>query len=99
MAQGIGAKSNDIQNEVPLTQLKTGDEGVVFRLNGNEEFRSKMLALGVVPGKRINITRGGPNQPYILKVDESRLVIDWTSLSGIVVQPKSGLKRRGGWRW
>lgn len=99
MAHGMWAQARDLQNVIPLTRLKTGDDGVILRLNGNEEFRSKMLALGIIPGKRIKVAKGDVNQPYILRVDESRIMIDWTTLNEILVQPETGFKRRGGWRW
>lgn len=73
------------QLEKPLVLLRAGESGVVSRMTGDEEFRSKMLALGILPGKTITVARGGKHQPFILRIDESRVMVDWNLLSRIYI--------------
>ncbi len=73
------------QIEKPLAILRAGESGVVSRMTGDEEFRSKMLALGILPGKTIMVARGGKHQPFILRIDESRIMVDWNLLSRIYI--------------
>lgn len=80
--------------EIPLSTLKSGNYGIVKRLDGGEEFRSKMLALGIIPGKKITVTRGEKNNPYLLQVDESKVMMDWRTLEQIYIQ--SGTVRMKG---
>jgi Fe2+ transport system protein FeoA len=82
-----GGKTQDFLAEKPLSTLKSGDCGMVRRLDGDEEFRTKMIALGIIPGKTIMVTRGEKHQPYVLRVDESRVMMDWRTLGQIYVQP------------
>jgi Fe2+ transport system protein FeoA len=82
-----GENAQGFPAEKPLSALKSGDFGTVRHLGGGEEFRTKMIALGIIPGKTIMITRGEKHQPYILRVDESRVMMDWRTLEQIYIQP------------
>jgi Fe2+ transport system protein FeoA len=82
--------------EISLDTLKSGDYGTVSRMEGDEEFRGKMLALGIIPGKTITVARGEKHQPYVLRVDESRVMMDWATLSRIYVHSGSDMGRKGG---
>ena len=83
-------------SETPLDTLKSGDYGMVSRMDGDEEFRGKMLALGIIPGKIITVARGEKRQPYVLRVDESRVMVDWATLGRIYVHSGPDLGRKGG---
>lgn len=85
--------------EIPLSALVSGDRGVVSRLDGGEEFRCKMLSLGILPGKEVTVARGEKRQPYILGIDDFRVMMDWGALGRIYVQPATECGRRGGQRW
>lgn len=68
-----------------LRDLKTGNGGVITALHGDEQFRCKMLSLGVVPGTRISVVNGGDGQPFILKVGDSRLILSWGMAQKVAV--------------
>jgi len=86
LQNSAGCKTKTTEVEMPLAALRTGECGTVLRMEGNEEFRSKMLALGIIPGKVITVTRGDQHQSFILRVDQSRIMMDWKSLNRIYVQ-------------
>jgi len=68
-----------------LADLKSGAGGIVTALHGGEEFRGKMLPLGIVPGEEIKIINGGRGQPYVLQVGETRLMLSWEIVRKISV--------------
>jgi Fe2+ transport system protein FeoA len=82
-----GEKTQDFLVEKPLSAFKSGDYGIVHHLEGGEKFRMKMIALGIIPGKTIVVIWGQQHQPYVLRVDESRVMVDWETLKQIFVQP------------
>lgn len=87
--------------EIPLSALESGDRGVVSRLDGEEDFRCKMLSLGLLPGKEVTVARGEKRQPYILGIGDSRVMMDWGALGRIYVKPAPECGRKEGrrWRW
>lgn len=88
--------------EIPLSGLVTGECGTVSRLEGGEEFYSKMLALGISPGKSVAVIRGSRKQPYLVRVDDSRVMVDWLTLNNIYIQTNRGgseRRRKWGWGW
>jgi Fe2+ transport system protein FeoA len=83
------------KDEIPLSTLREGDYGTVSRMDGDEVFRSKMLALGIIPGKDVIVARGDKHQPFLLRVDESRVMVDWNTSGRIYVRP-GVIHRKGG---
>lgn len=59
---------------VPLAMLKEGDEGVVVDIVGGRGAITKLLALGIVPGKKIRVlgNRGGA---MLISVNGSKFVV------------------------
>ena len=90
-----GGGTGNLAAAVPLVQLQSGDSGTVLRLDGGEDFRCKMLSLGIIPGKTITVFSGEKHCPYILRVDESRVMIDRRTLERIFVQTGT-IQKRGG---
>ncbi len=84
------------RSEKPLALLTTGAAGTISRLDGEEDFRCKMMSLGILPGQKIVVARGEKHQPYILRVGESRVMIDWPTLSRIFIQAGFDSKRKEG---
>ena len=63
-----------LNSKIPLTMLKEGDEGTVVDITGGRGAISKLLALGIVPGKKIKVlgNRGGA---ILISMDGSKFVI------------------------
>ncbi|MGE5597814.1 MAG: FeoA family protein [Bacteroidota bacterium] len=89
-ASGQGA------GDLPLCLLRAGESGIVRRLEGGEEFRSRMLSLGLAPGRLVTVCRSGCNQPFVLRIDAGRIMVDWRTLGRIHVQPWVVPAREGG---
>ncbi len=63
-----------LNSNVPLTHLKAGEEGVVVNIIGGRGAVSKLLALGIVPGKRVRVlgNRGGA---VLISINGSKFVL------------------------
>lgn len=72
---------------VRLAGLRSGDSGVVLGFAGKEELSGRMMALGIVPGKTVTVINGAKRQPFILRIDESRMMVDWQTLNQIIIAP------------
>lgn len=77
-----------------LADLKSGDSGVVTAIHGDESFRGKMLPLGIVPGTNIEVINGGHGRPFVLKVRDTRLMLDWKIVQKIAVSILSSAGKR-----
>jgi Fe2+ transport system protein FeoA len=84
---GVGAR---------LSGLCPGDTGVVLGFAGKEELSGRMMALGIVPGKAVTVMNGAKRQPFILRIDESRMMVDWQTLNQIIIAPVKAGPKGGG---
>ncbi len=64
----------NLNSKIPLTMLKEGDEGIVIDIIGGRGAVSKLLALGIVPGKKVKVlgNRGGA---ILISINGSKFVI------------------------
>ena len=103
LRKSILNRSRECNPEIPLFNLKSGNDGVITRLTGGESIRCKMISLGIFPGKKISVIQGTVSQPYLIGVDDSRVMIDWDTLNKIYVQADKTLankeRNRCRWRW
>ncbi len=63
-----------LNSRVPLVYLRVGEEGIVLDIVGGRGAVSKLLALGIVPGKRVKVMgrRGGA---VLISVNGSKFVL------------------------
>ncbi|WP_298439293.1 metal-dependent transcriptional regulator [Geobacter sp.] len=70
----VARKSGDL-GVVPLTELKAGEEGeIAYILTEDDIKMRKLMAMGVLPGNRINLMQTFPS--YIFRVGFSEFAID-----------------------
>jgi DtxR family Mn-dependent transcriptional regulator len=71
----VEAKKQGDLGVVPLTELKSGDEGeIAYILTEDDKKMQKLMAMGVLPGNRINLIQSFPS--YIFRVGFSEFAID-----------------------
>ena len=71
----LEAKQRGDLGVVPLTELKSGEEGTIAYIQTDDSKKmQKMVAMGVLPGNRIRILRTFPS--YIFRVGYSEFAID-----------------------
>lgn len=67
-------KSGDL-GVVPLTELKAGEDGeIAYILTEDDKKMQKLMAMGVLPGNRINLMQTFPS--YIFRIGYSEFAID-----------------------
>ena len=71
---------------VCLAQVPPGSVVQVDRVCGDEVFRGKMMAMGIVPGVSISVLRGGEGQPLLVALMGSRLILDCRSSESITIR-------------
>ena len=63
-----------LNSKIPLAMLKEGDEGIIVDIIGGRGAISKLLALGIVPGKKVKVlgNRGGA---ILISINGSKFVV------------------------
>ncbi len=70
---------------VPLTELRAGEEGEIAYIQTEDSKKmQKLMAMGVLPGNRINLTQSFPS--YIFRVGFSEFAIDTAMAKEIFVR-------------
>ena len=68
--------STKTTHELPrLSQLREGQGGLVKTLEGGAAFRSKMIALGILPGIRVDVLRGGQGGCLVVGIGRNRVML------------------------
>ncbi|MFW5696089.1 MAG: FeoA family protein [Alkalispirochaeta sp.] len=57
----------------PLSDVSAGVPVVVARLDGGEGFRSKVISMGLVPGRTVTVRSSGARGPLVVQIDGSRV--------------------------
>ena len=58
-----------------LTTLHNGDSAIIEAVEAGRGLRSRLIALGLIPGTPVNIINIGGSGPVVLEVHDSRIVI------------------------
>ncbi len=72
--------------EMRLSEARVGSRVVVTGVSGDESFRGRIMAMGIVPGARIAVTHGGARQPLVVALPGRRCVLDGRSTAMIEVR-------------
>jgi Fe2+ transport system protein FeoA len=85
---GPGQKGDDMDLTrcVRLDQLGPGAGGIVRRLTGGGGFRSRLAALGVTQGVRIEVLQNGRHGPLLVLARDTRLAIGRGEAQKILVE-------------
>jgi Fe2+ transport system protein FeoA len=75
-----------LRDEAPLSRVPVGNEVEVTQLLGDEAFRGRIMALGIVPGAALSVLSGGSGRPLVLAVSGSRFLLDARSSQSILVR-------------
>jgi len=75
-------------NETDHLRLTDSVSGSVVRINkiaGGEKLRDKLLSMGLLPGKDIEVLSVRQNGPVIVKINDTRIVIGHGMASKIMI--------------
>jgi Fe2+ transport system protein FeoA len=54
-------------------------------VDGGRGVRKKLFDLGIVPGSELEIVQGVPHSPYVVKVNDTRMMIGWGMVQKVLV--------------
>ncbi len=60
---------------VPLSALRTGEEGVIAELTGGHSLCSRMVSLGLTPGASVTVLQNFGRGPLIVRVRDTRVAL------------------------
>lgn len=69
-----------------LTEVHPGDDVEVVEVMGDEVFRGRLMALGILPGTRLSVVSGGPRGPLVLAMAGGKFVFDRNSARRVLVR-------------
>lgn len=72
--------------EKTLADVRSGVEVEVVRFDGGEGFRSKVIAMGIIPGKKIQVQSYSTRGPMVAVVDGSRVALGRELARRIIVR-------------
>ncbi|WP_028828457.1 FeoA family protein [Proteocatella sphenisci] len=70
---------------MPLSMARTNNEVTVVDFRGNLAVRKRLNELGLIKGTRIKIIQGSKNGSMLIKVLNSKLVINLSTAHGVIV--------------
>lgn len=79
---------NHLNNDfgLKLTKIDSGRNVLVSKLIGGENFKEKLLSMGIIPGQSLLVMNSGRRGPVIVKVNETRVVLGHNMAEKILVQ-------------
>ena len=60
---------------MPLTKIREGNRAVLFSVEGGRQLRSRLAALGLLPGAELEVIQNSGQGPFVIAVKGSRIVI------------------------
>ena len=71
---------------MPLTQITEGRVATVLSIGGGRQLRTRLAALGLLPGTPLEVIQNSGQGPFIVGVRGSRIVIGRGMASRIEVE-------------
>lgn len=70
-----------------LTEIRDDSVVKVVSLNGGPRFKEKLVCQGIIPGALLEVISGGrKHSPYVLKINDSKIVIGYGMAARILVE-------------
>lgn len=74
-----------IATDIKLTDTEVSSLVKVISINGGDKLREKLLSMGILPGKNIEVLSVSKKGPVIIKSSDTRIVIGHGMASKISV--------------
>ncbi|WP_047268151.1 ferrous iron transport protein A [Marinitoga sp. 1197] len=72
---------------IPLSSLKIGMDGIIVRLEFDENVKERFIAMGLIPGKKIIYIHESPfGDPMVFKIDDNKIMIRKNEAQKIFVE-------------
>lgn len=83
---GGGALGDAPVEQVRLGELRPGERAFVVRFEGGAAFRGRMVSMGIVPGRQIEVLSGRRRHPFLVRAGATRIMIGWGMLDRVIVR-------------
>lgn len=70
---------------MPLSMARSNNEVVVVAFNGNSDIKKRLNELGMIKGSKIKIIQGSKNGSMLIKLLDSKLVINVSTAHNVIV--------------
>ena len=87
--RGPAEKSGTVVEVKPLSSLREGQTAVVSRISGAEPLRVRLVSMGIVPGRTVQVISGRQGHPFLIGLGVSRVMIGWGMAGKIMVESGS----------
>jgi len=77
----------ELAPDLNLTDSLSGSNVRINKISGGMRLRDKLLSMGLLPGKDIEILSVRKNGPVIVKINDTRIVIGHGMASKIFILP------------
>jgi len=71
---------------MPLTMVKEGAKAILRSIEGGHQLRSRLAALGLLPGSELEVIQNSGHGPFVVSVKGSRVVIGRGMAARITVE-------------
>jgi Fe2+ transport system protein FeoA len=71
---------------MPLTMIREGKKAVLLSIEGGRQLRSRLAALGLMPGTELEVIQNSGQGPFVVAVKGSRIVIGRGMAARIAVE-------------
>ncbi len=71
---------------MPLTMISEGKKAILRSIEGGRQLRSRLAALGLLPGAELEVIQNSGQGPFVIAVKGSRIVIGRGMASRIAVE-------------
>ena len=80
---------------IALSEAPRGERLLVAGLDGDQEFRCRMIALGLMPGAPLRIVEGGGGRPFLVDMAGGKFMLDSKSAAMIAVRLSHAMRDGG----
>ncbi len=70
---------------MPLSMMRNNEESVIAELRGTPELKKRLNELGFVKGSKVKVIQGSKKGSIIVKILDSKLVINLSVAQNIIV--------------
>ena len=71
---------------MPLTMISEGKKAILRSIEGGRQLRSRLAALGLLPGAELEVIQNSGHGPFVIAVKGSRIVIGRGMAARIAVE-------------
>lgn len=76
-----------LKKETTLNSMKTGERGILIRIDGGYRMVERLAALGIRPGKRVTkISSMFMSGPVTIQIDEAQIAIGYRMSNKIIIE-------------